>query len=143
MAEKPRTRTQRLTRGVIAKRTGVNIETVRYYERIGLLPEPPRSAGGHRLYDEDLLRRLNFIRRSRELGFTLDEVRGLLRLVDGGDYTCGEVEILTRAHLGEVRHKLADLKRMEKVLREMVARCEGGEVPECPVIDALFRESRV
>ncbi len=141
MAEKTRKQVQRMTRSVIAERTGVNIETVRYYERIGLLPAPPRSEGGHRIYDEDLLRRLNFIRRCRELGFTLDEVRGLLLLVDGGDYTCGEVEVLTIAHLGKVRRKLADLKRMEKVLREMIARCEGGEVPECPVIEALFRGS--
>ncbi len=141
MAEKTRKQVQRMTRSVIAERTGVHIETVRYYERIGLLPAPPRSEGGHRIYDEDLLRRLNFIRRSRELGFTLDEVRGLLLLVDGGDYTCGEVEVLTIAHLGKVRRKLADLKRMEKVLREMIARCEGGEVPECPVIEALFRGS--
>ena len=141
MAENTHKQMQRFTRGVIAKRTGVNIETVRYYERIGLLPAPPRSKGGHRMYNEDLLRRLHFIRRSRELGFTLDEVRGLLRLVDGGDYTCGEVETLTTAHLGEVRRKLADLKRLEKVLREMISRCEGGEVPECPVIEALFKES--
>ncbi len=141
MAEKTRKQVQRMTRSVIAERTGVHIETVRYYERIGLLPAPPRSEGGHRIYDEDLLRRLNFIRRCRELGFTLDEVRGLLLLVDGGDYTCGEVEVFTFAHLGKVRRKLADLKRMEKVLREMIARCEGGEVPECPVIEALFKES--
>lgn len=140
MAENTRKQMQRFTRGVIAKRTGVNIETVRYYERIGLLPAPPRSKGGHRIYDEDLLRRLNFIRRSRELGFTLNEVRGLLLLVDGGNYTCAEVEALTTAHLGEVRRKLADLKRLEKVLREMVAGCEGGEIPECPVIEALFRQ---
>ena len=143
MAEKTTKQRQRMTRGVIAARTGVNIETVRYYERIGLLPPPPRSEGGHRIYDEDMLRRLNFIRRSRELGFTLNEVRGLLLLVDGGDYTCGEVESLTTAHLGEVRRKLADLKRLERVLREMVAGCQGGEVPECPVIEALFRERRV
>ena len=140
MTEKSRTQAQLLTRGAIAARTGVNIETVRYYERIALLPAPPRSTGGHRMYDQVLLRRLNFIRRCRELGFTLDEVRSLLQLVDGGGYTCGEVEALTTAHLGEVRRKLADLKRLEKVLREMVARCEGGEVPDCPVIEALFRE---
>ncbi len=140
MAENTHKHMQRMTRGVIAKRTGVNIETVRYYERIGLLPAPPRSRGGHRIYDDDLLRRLNFIRRSRELGFTLDEVRGLLRLVDGGDYTCREVEALTTVHLEDVRRKLDDLKRLEKVLGEMVARCAGGEVPECPVIEALFRE---
>ena len=72
------------TIGVLSKGTGCNIETIRYYEHIGLLPEPPRSQGGHRLYEEDHLGRLTFIRRSRELGFTLDEVRGLLRLVDGG-----------------------------------------------------------
>ncbi len=140
MAENTGKQMQRMTRGVIAKRTGVNIETVRYYERIGLLPAPPRSEGGHRIYDEDLLRRLNFIRRCRELGFALDEIRGLLGLVDGGGYTCGEVEVLTTVHLEDVRRKLADLKRLEKVLGEMVARCAGGEVPECPVIEALFRQ---
>lgn len=143
MAEKTHTQRQHLTRGAIAKRTGVNIETVRYYERIGLLPAPPRSAAGHRMYDGDMLRRLHFIRRCRELGFTLDEVRGLLRLVDGGGYTCGEVKALTTAHLGEVRRKLADLERLEKVLREMVAGCAGGEVPQCPVIEALFQARRV
>ena len=90
MAAKAPKQRQRMTRSVIAARTGVNIETVRDYERIGLLPAPPRSEGGHRIYDEDMLRRLNLIRRCRELGFTLNEVRGLLLLVDGGDYTCGE-----------------------------------------------------
>lgn len=78
----------RLTIGMLSSRTGCNIETIRYYEQIGLLPPPPRSQGGHRLYEEDLRRRLGFIRRSRDLGFTLDETRGLLRLVDGGAYTC-------------------------------------------------------
>ena len=81
-----------LTRGALAARTGCNIETIRYYERIGLLPPPPRSAGGHRLYGRDLVKRLTFVRRSRDLGFTLKEIRELLRLVDGGTYTCGEVE---------------------------------------------------
>ena len=71
----------------------------------------------------------------------MNEVRGLLLLVDGGNYTCAEVEALTTANLGEVRRKLADLKRLEKVLRKMVAGCEGGEIPECPVIEALFREN--
>lgn len=129
-----------MTRGAVAAQSGVNIETVRYYERIGLMPAPPRSAGGHRIYDDDMLRRLIFIRRSRELGFSLDDVRGLLLLVDGGGYTCGEVEALTRAQLGDVRRKLADLKRLEKVLGKMIAGCEGGEVPDCPVIDALFQD---
>jgi len=76
-----------LTRGLLAARTGCNIETIRYYERVGLLPPPPRSAGGHRLYGHDLVRRLNFVRRSRDLGFSIEEIRELLRLVDGGSYT--------------------------------------------------------
>ena len=131
---------QGMTRGAIATRTGVNIETVRYYEKIGLLPPPPRSEGGHRIYGEDLLKRLTFIRRSRELGFTIEEVRSLLALVDGGDYTCAEVKAITLDHLETVRSKIADLRTIEKVLKDMVSRCEGDEVPECPVIDALFDE---
>ena len=104
-----------------------------------MLPEPPRSQGGHRLYEEDHLRRLAFIRRSRELGFTLEEVRGLLRLVDGGSYTCAEVKTLTLDHAAEVRRKVADLRKLERVLREMAAECAGGEVPECPIIDTLYQ----
>ncbi len=140
MAEKGLSRVSRLTRGAVSKRTGMNIETIRYYERAGLMPDPPRSPGGHRLYDEKLLKRLIFIRRGRELGFTLEEVRGLLRLVDGGDYSCGEVKALTLDHLGEIQRKVADLRNMAQVLKEMAAQCEGGTVPDCPIIDTLFRE---
>jgi len=127
--------------GVLSRRTGCKVETIRYYERIGLLPAPSRSAGGHRLYGEDHLKRLTFIRRGRELGFSLDDIRGLLGLVDGGAYTCAEVKAVTLEHLGEVRRKLADLRRLERVLKGMAAECEGGAVPDCPVIDALFRAS--
>ena len=127
------------TIGALSKGTGCHIETIRYYERIGLMPKPSRSPGGHRLYEDDHLRRLTFIRRSRELGFTLEEVRGLLRLVDGGSYTCAEVKALTLDHAAEVRRKVADLRKLERVLADMAAECEGGEVPECPIIDALFR----
>ncbi len=127
------------TIGALSKGTSCHIETIRYYERIGLMPKPPRSPGGHRLYEEDHLRRLTFIRRSRELGFTLEEVRGLLRLVDGGSYTCAEVKALTLDHAAEVRRKVADLRRLERVLKEMAAECDGGEVPECPIIDALYQ----
>lgn len=104
------------------------------------MPPPPRSAGGHRLYDETLLRRLKFIRRCRDLGFSLEEIRGLLTLVDGGAYTCAEVKDMTVDHLRSVRSKIADLKVLEKTLKEMVSKCVGDEVPECPVIDALFRD---
>ncbi len=128
----------RLSIGALSKATGCNIETIRYYERIGLLPKPPRTQGGHRQYDEPELKRLTFVRRSRALGFTLDEIRGLLGLVDGGDYTCGEVKAITLDHLEEIRRKIADLTRLETVLRDMAAECEGGTVPDCPVIEALF-----
>ena len=127
------------TIGALSKGTGCHIETIRYYERIGLLPKPPRSPGGHRLYEDDHLRRLTFIRRSRELGFTLEEVRGLLRLVDGGSYTCAEVKALTLDHAAEVRRKVADLRKLERVLKEMAAECDGGEVPQCPIIDTLYQ----
>ena len=127
-----------LTRGALAACTGCNIETIRYYELAGLLPAPPRSAGGHRLYGGDLVKRLGFIRRSRELGFTIEEIRGLLRLVDGGSYTCAQIERTARDHLRQIRRKLADLRRLARVFETMAAQCNGGEVPECPIIDALF-----
>ena len=127
-----------LTRGPLAARTGCNIETIRYYERVGLLPPPPRSAGGHRIYGRDLVKRLNFVRRSRDLGFTLEEIRELLRLVDGGTCTCGEVEQLAGDHVREIRRKIADLRRLQRVLETMAAQCSGDAVPDCPIIDALF-----
>ena len=127
------------TIGSLSKGTGCNIETIRYYERIGLLPKPPRSRGGHRLYEEQHLKRLTFVRRCRELGFTLEEVRSFLGMVDGGNYTCADVKVLTLNHAGEVKRKIADLRRLEKVLRGMAEQCAGGEVPECPIIDALYR----
>ena len=123
--------------GVLSARTGVNIETIRYYERIGVMPEPPRSEGGQRVYDTGHLERLAFIRRSRELGFSLDEIRALLSLVDGGDYTCGEVHDMTLTHIADIRRKIADLRRMERVLNDMAAKCDGGDVPECPILEAL------
>ena len=123
--------------GTISKHTGVNIETIRYYERIGIMPKPPRTAGGQRIYETAHLKRLAFIRRSRELGFSLDEIRALLRLVDGGDYSCGEVQEMTLAHIADTRRKIADLRRMERVLKDMAAKCDGGDVPECPIVDAL------
>lgn len=126
--------------GEVSRRTGCNIETIRYYERIGVLPQPPRSKGGHRVYAESHLKRLAFVQRSRGLGFTQKEVRGLLKLVDGGDFTCGEIKEIALAHADEVRQKISDLRRMENVLSNMAAECDGGTVPDCPIIDALFQE---
>ncbi len=129
--------TKRLGIGALSELSGVNIETIRYYERAGLLPAPPRTAGGHRSYSSDHFKRLTFIRRSRRLGFSTDEVRGLLSLVNSGSYTCGEVHALTMKHLDDVRRKIADLRRMEKSLVEISSACEGGAAPECPIIETL------
>lgn len=117
--------------------TGCNLETIRYYEKIGVMPEPPRTSKNYRAYDEGHVGRLRFIMRARELGFSLEEVRDLLALVDGGAQTCGEVQALANAHLACVRAKIADLTRIEHVLSSTVAQCTGNDVPECPVIDAL------
>ena len=128
----------RLTIGALARRAGSNVETVRYYERIGLLPEPPRSEGGHRLYGEEHVRRLAFIRRSRELGFAIDEVRGLLAICDSGDYTCADVKATTLRHRAAVRRKISDLQRLDDVLSAVAMRCAGDAGQDCPILDSLF-----
>ena len=124
--------------GEISRRSGVKVETIRFYERIGLLAPPPRTVGGHRVYGFAAAKRLNFVRRARELGFTLGQVRGLLALADGREDSCAEVEKLARDQLDATSGRIADLKRMEKVLAEMVTRCSGGTVPDCPILEALF-----
>lgn len=131
-------RTQLLTRGALAAEAGCGIDTIRYYEQIGIMPPPPRSVGGHRLYGQPIVKRLHFIRRSRELGFTLREIRQLLRLVDGGNCTCAQVETLARERTQDIRRQIADLKRRKAVLEAIASRCSGGEIRECPIIDALF-----
>ena len=126
-----------LQRAELANRTGSNIETIRYYEKIGMMPDPPRTAAGYRVYDDAHVSRLRFILRGRELGFTIEEIRGLLELVDGGTQTCAEVKERTERHLADVRSKIADLQRIEKVLAATAAKCSGDTVPACPVLDAL------
>lgn len=123
--------------GELSKNTGVNIETIRYYEKAGVMPAPPRSAGGRRLYGDAHQSRLSSVKRCRELGFSLEEVRSLLRLVDGG-YTCGDVRKMTLAHQQSIKTKIADLKRLDKTLGKLAKNCEGGAAPDCPVIEALF-----
>jgi len=128
----------RIAIGALSKHTGTNIETVRYYERVGLLPAPARSSGGYRLYGSDHLKRLTFIRRARALGFSLAEVRKLLTLADERRRPCSEVRLVATAHLEDVKGKIADLRRMERVLKDTVARCEAGGGSHCAVIDALY-----
>jgi len=126
-----------LKRGEMARRTGCNLETIRYYEKIGLLLEPPRNANSYRIYDNTHVRRLRFILRGRELGFSIEDIRGLLVLVDGGTQTCAEVKARTGHHLTDVRAKIADLRRVEAILVKTAAQCSGDEAPECPILEAL------
>ncbi|EFI53235.1 MULTISPECIES: MerR family transcriptional regulator [Afipia] len=132
-----------LQRAELARRTGANLETVRYYEKVGLLPPPPRTAAGYRSYDRAHERRLSFVLRARELGFSLEEVRALLRLVDERDQPCAEASRLAATHLVNVRTKIADLQRMEGVLKRVLAQCGDGRRPDCPLIETLFRETTV
>lgn len=126
-----------LQRGQLASRTGCHPETIRFYEKIGLLSDPPRSASGYRIYDENDVRRLCFILRARELGFGIEEIRDLLHLVDCKSQTCAEVQRRTEPHLADVRSKIVDLQRIEAILGTMISQCSGDDVPECPILDAL------
>jgi len=125
------------TIGQLSKLTDVNIETIRYYEKIGIIPHPPRNSSGYRIYSSPHLERLSFVRRSRELGFSQPEVRKLLELVDEHTYTCAEVREMTVRHLSTVRDKIKDLRKLEKALANMVSGCEGGDIPDCPIVDIL------
>jgi len=129
----------RLAIGTLSKRTGCNIETIRYYERVGLLPAPARSSGGYRLYGTEHLKRLAFVRRARALGFSIDEVRTLLRLADERKRPCAEVRVVAETHLKDVHAKIADLRRMERVLKTTVAQCAVGRSADCPLIEALYQ----
>jgi MerR family mercuric resistance operon transcriptional regulator len=129
---------QHFSIGDLSKRTGVNIETIRYYEKIEIMPVPPRTRGGHRSYGAEHAKRLLFISRSRSLGFSLQEIRSLLGIADGHDITCAEVRKLTLRHAEEARRKIADLKKLERTLRDMAAQCHGNRVPDCPIVDTLF-----
>ena len=122
--------------GRLSASSGVGIETIRYYERIKLLAPPPRTPGGRRFYGEDNLRALVFIRRSRELGFSLEEIRALIRLATQGA-SCGHVRAIALPRLADIRARLRDLREMERALEAAVSRCSGQDVPECPLLDAL------
>jgi len=132
-----------LQRAELARRTGANLETVRYYEKVGLLPPPPRTASGYRSYDGAHERRLGFVLRARQLGFSLEKIRALLRLADERQPPCAEASRLASTQLADVRAKIADLRRMERVLKNMVAQCGDGTRSDCPLIETLFRENSV
>jgi MerR family mercuric resistance operon transcriptional regulator len=126
------------TIGRLAEAAGVNLETVRYYERIGLMPAPDRTTGGHRVYLPDHQRRLTFIRRARELGFGIDDVRMLLGLAEPAQRGCEDVKAVAGAHLEQVRAKIADLVRLESILADTVSRCSAtSSAPTCAVLKML------
>jgi len=126
-----------MTIGDLGKATGTNVETIRYYERIGLLPAPPRTGGNYRSYGAAELGRLSFIRRARDLGFSLDQVRALLSLSDDRAHDCATVDALARDHLAQVERKIADLEALRRELAAIIASCGGGTVADCRIIEAL------
>lgn len=125
------------TIGDLARATGVKVETIRYYEKIGLLAAPGRTAGNYRAYSGEHLNRLRFIRRSRDLGFSLDQIRDLLALADQRDQPCDSVDAIAIAHLAEVDRKISDLRALRRELDSLLKQCRCGTVAECKIIEAL------
>ena len=129
--------TRDLTIGDLAQATGTKVETVRYYERIGLLPLAARTAGNYRAYGRPHVERLSFIRRARALGFSIEQVRELLSLADDRGRSCEAVDELARVHLATVERKLADLTALGQELETLLGQCHSGTVAECRIIQAL------
>ncbi|MDK8186953.1 MULTISPECIES: MerR family transcriptional regulator [Sphingomonas] len=126
-----------LTIGKLAAATGTKVETVRYYERAGLIAPPARTDGNYRSYRPEDLERLRFIRRTRDLGFSLDEVRALMGLAAQRDRDCGTVGELARRHLEEIDRKIADLTSLRRELADVIASCAGGTMAECRILGAF------
>jgi Cu(I)-responsive transcriptional regulator len=131
-----------LTIGSLAELTGTKVETIRYYERLGLLPAPDRTAGNYRSYEPSHVGRLSFIRRAHDLGFSLDQVRELLGLADQKDRSCESVDAIARQHLAEVERKIADLKSLRRELDTLIGQCRHGTIAECRILDALAPKRR-
>jgi MerR family copper efflux transcriptional regulator len=133
---------QNLKTGDLAKQAGVNVETLRFYERKGLLPKPPRRLSGYREYPVESVRRIRFIKRAQELGFSLKEIQELLTLKVRSGVTCAEVREKAEQKVADVRQKIADLKAIEKALHKLTATCSGrGPATDCPILDHLEGES--
>lgn len=123
--------------GSLAKRTGTKVQTIRYYEQIGLMPEPARTAGGQRRYGQSDLDRLSFIRHARQLGFGLEAIRELLDLSDEPDHSCAEIDRIARGQLGEVERRIVRLEALRAELVRMISECSRGTVAECRVLEVL------
>lgn len=126
-----------LKRGDVARQLDCNIETVRYYEGIGLIEPPKRTQSGHRIYDDDDVARLRFVLRLRDLGFPLEDVRALLATVRTGTYSCADIAVIADHQLTEIRRKIGDLRRLEQMLMRMTEQCHRGSTPDCAIIEAL------
>jgi len=128
----------RLTIGKVAREAEVNIETVRYYERRGLITKPPRSESGYRLYSEETINLIKFIRHAKELGFSLREIKELLSLRVGKGVSCAEVRSRAEAKIAEIDNRIQSLKKMKNALVKLTKECSGkGPVSECPILEAL------
>ena len=134
---------KQLTIGNLASAADTKVETIRYYERIGLLSAPARTSGNYRAYNPEHLNRLSFIRRARDLGFSLAQIRELLNLSDQRDRSCKAVDAIAREHLAEVDHKIADLGALRRELDNVISQCGHGTVAECRIIDALSPDMMV
>jgi Cu(I)-responsive transcriptional regulator len=130
-------RTKTFSIGALARATSTKVETIRYYESIALLSAPARTAGNYRAYGQGHLNRLSFIRRSRDLGFSLKKVRELLGLADDRSRDCGEVDMIAREHLCEIERKIADLAALRRELKGIIEQCGHGTIEECRIIEAL------
>lgn len=131
----------RFSIGELAMRTGCKMQTIRYYEQIGLMPKPVRTEGNQRRYGARHLERLAFVRHSRELGFPLDEIRELLGLADDPDRSCEAADRIAQRHLEQVESRLARLNTLKTELQRMIRQCRGGRVAECRVIEVLADHS--
>ena len=123
--------------GELAKQSGVNAETIRYYEKIGLLPAPRRTAARYRIYADTHLDRLRFIRGARALGFGLDDIRELISLSSDRRRSCTAVDTIAKRQLGEVRQRLQQLRSLEAELERIITECQGGTMPECRILQAM------
>ncbi|WP_238134241.1 Hg(II)-responsive transcriptional regulator [Calderihabitans maritimus] len=130
-----------LTISQVAKQVGVNVETVRYYERLGLISKPPRTESGYRLFPHEVIGRIKFIKRAQELGFTLSEINKLLGLADSENFDCHEVRQFASQKLREIESKIRDLEKIKIVLQDLSSRCPGqGSISQCPIIETLSGE---
>jgi Hg(II)-responsive transcriptional regulator len=129
--------------GEVARRAGVNLQTIHFYEREGLLPRPPRTASNYRMYSEDAVRRVRFIKRAQELGFALRDIKELLSLRATPGTRCAEIRRRAATKLGDIDQKIATLQRMRRALTKLIGECEGRRpITACPILEALDSEDR-